>query len=194
MAKLYFRYGAMGSSKTANALMVRFNYIEKGRSVLMLKSGSDTRDGKDIISSRIGLSVECINAEKYLDNIDKMYGKSAEDFSIGYDVIIVDEVQFLSEGYIEILAYIVDRSQIPVICYGLKTDFTGHLFEGSMRLLELADVIEEIPTICWCGKKAHFNARVINGSIVKNGKQIMLGGNESYVSLCRKHYMNEQLE
>lgn len=109
-------------------------------------------------------------------------------------MIIVDEVQFLSEGYIEILAYIVDRSQIPVICYGLKTDFTGHLFEGSMRLLELADVIEEIPTICWCGKKAHFNARVINGSIVKNGKQIMLGGNESYVSLCRKHYMNEQLE
>ena len=194
MAKLYFRYGAMGSSKTANALMVRFNYIEKGRCVLMLKSGSDTRDGKDIISSRIGLSAECVNAEKYLDDIDKMYGKSVEDFSIGYDVIIVDEVQFLSEEYIEILAYIVDRSQIPVICYGLKTDFTGHLFEGSMRLLELADVIEEIPTICWCGNKAHFNARVINGSIVKNGKQIMLGGNESYVSLCRKHYINEQLE
>ena len=105
-----------------------------------------------------------------------------------YDVILVDEVQFIKSEYIDKLAYIADEKNIPIICYGLRTDFTGHLFEGSKRLMELANKIEEIPTVCWCGKKAHFNARIHDGKIVKKGNIIELGGNDSYVSLCRKHF------
>ena len=186
MAKLYFRYGAMGSSKTANALMVRFNYLERGKKVLLLKAGTDTRDGEYMIRSRIGLQAECFKCEDYLDTLP---GKCLDM----YDVVIVDEVQFLEERYIDRLAEVVDRDGIPVICYGLKTDFTGHLFAGSRRLLELADLIEEIPTICWCGKKAHFNARIIDGKVAREGEQIVLGANEKYISLCRKHYLEGNL-
>lgn len=185
MAKLYFRYGAMGSSKTANALMVRYNYIEKGRKVLFLKPSIENRDGAKIIKSRIGLDAECEILEDFLnDNYDNI--------SL-YDVLIVDEVQFVSKEYIDKLSDIVDNLNIPVICYGLRTDFMSNLFEGSKRLMELADVIEEIPTICWCGKKAHFNARVSDGKIIKKGDVVQMGGNESYVSLCRKHYKNNDL-
>ena len=108
-------------------------------------------------------------------------------------MILVDESQFLTEAETDAFARIVDKHDVPVICYGLKTDFTGHLFEGSKRLLELSDVIEEIPTICWCGKKAAFNARTSNGKMVTDGKQIMLGGNESYIPLCRKHFLQKKL-
>lgn len=187
MAKLYFRYGAMGSSKTANALMVRYNYLEKGKNPLLLKPAIENRDGEKIISSRIGLSAECELAEEFLM-------KATKEYLNQYDVIIIDEAQFLKTSDIDVLARIVDECQITVICYGLRTDFTGHLFEGSKRLMELADVIEEIPTICWCGKKAQFNARVKNGTVVKTGEQIEMGGNESYVSLCRKHFMQGELK
>lgn len=186
MSKLIFRYGAMGSSKTANALIVAYNYKERGKRVLLLKPIADDRSKN--ISSRIGLSEKCLAAEGYLDCINDNSDFIDESKKLPYDVIIIDEVQFLEPRYIDLLAFIVDTCDIPVICYGLKTDFTGHLFEGSKRLLELADNIEEIPTICWCGRKARFNARIADGKVIKTGNQIQIGGNESYVSLCRKHF------
>lgn len=186
MAKLYFRYGAMGSSKTANLLMTRYNYIEKGKKPLLLKPKIENRDGEKTIKSRIGLSAECEFVEDFIWKL--RCETHPTQYLKQFDVIIIDEAQFMSAEQIESFAKIVDEVNISVICYGLRTDFTSHLFEGSKRLMELADVIEEIPTICWCGKKAKFNARVSNGKIVRNGEQVMLGGNESYVSLCRKHF------
>ena len=111
-----------------------------------------------------------------------------------YDAILVDEANFLTTQQVEWLAWICDVYDIPVLCYGLKTDFRGVLFEGSKRLIELADAIEEIPIICWCGKKARFNARVIDGQMVKDGEQIALGANDLYVPLCRKHFMNGKIK
>ena len=178
MAKLIFRYGAMGSSKTANALMVRYNYVEKGKKVILLKPKCEDRDGAKIIKSRIGLEEPCEFAEDFLDQYSGEH----------YDCIIVDEVQFLSESVIDSLSDLVDEHNITVICYGLRTDFQSHLFPGAKRLMELADDIEQIKTICWCGKRAHFNARLLNGEMVIEGEQVQLGGNESYTALCRKHY------
>jgi len=176
MAKLSFRFGAMGSSKTANALMIKYNFEEKGRKAILLKPKLENRDGATKIKSRIGLESECIYIEDYINE------------TIPCDCVIVDEAQFLTKEQVDYLADIVDLYDTPVICFGLKTDFQGNLFEGSKRLLELADEIQEITTICWCGKKARFNARVVDNKIVKYGEQIQLGGNESYVALCRKHY------
>ena len=192
MAKLYFRYGAMGSSKTANALMARYNYMEKGQKVILLKPKVENRDGEILIRSRIGLSAECNLVEDFLEQVENQTEAIIKWKNAS--VIIVDEAQFLSKSQIDKLASIVDDYHISVICYGLRTDFTSNLFEGSKRLMELSDVIEEIPTICWCGKKAQFNARINNGKIIKSGEQIVMGGNESYVSLCRKHYMSEEVK
>ena len=192
MSKLYFRYGAMGSSKTANLLMVRYNYIEKGKKPLLLKPKIENRDGEKEIKSRIGLEAECEFVEDFLWNL-RCSSNPINDLK-QYDVIIVDEVQFLKAEEIDDLAKIVDKVNISVICYGLRTDFTGHLFEGSKRLMELADVIEEIPTICWCGKKAQFNARIYDGKIVRTGEQVLMGGNESYISLCRKHFFEGKIK
>ncbi len=177
MAKLYYRYGAMGSSKTANAIMVQYNYTERGQRALMLKPRLDTRDGERIVGSRSGLRAECAFIEE-LDNLD-----------IGaYDCIIVDEAQFLTKAQVEKLVSIVDDMNVPVIAYGLRADFQGNLFEGSMWLMAWADTIEEIKTVCWCGRKATYNARLSDGRVVKTGEQIMLGGNESYIALCRRHW------
>ncbi len=111
----------------------------------------------------------------------------------GYHCLVVDEAQFMTQEQVKLLARIVDEQNIPVIAYGLRTDFQGNLFEGSKWLLALADTIEEVKTICWCGKKAICNARVMNGKVVKEGEQILLGGNESYVSLCRRHWKEGNL-
>lgn len=178
MAKLYFRYGAMGSSKTANAIMVYHNYQERGQNALMLKPKLDTRDGKRFVGSRSGLRAPCFYVEE-LENLDLT----------AYNCIIVDEAQFLSKAQVEQLVEIVDDLNIPVICYGLRADFQGNLFEGSQWLLAWADTLEEVKTVCWCGRKATCNARVAGGKVVKSGAQIILGGNESYVSLCRKHWV-----
>jgi len=183
MAKLYFRYGAMGSSKTANAVMVRHNYIERGQKALMLKPQLDTRDGERIVGSRSGLKAECSFVEE-LPEIELEQ----------YDCIIVDEAQFLTKAQVEQLVDIVDNRNIPVICYGLRADFKGNLFEGSQWLLAWADTIEEIKTVCWCGRKAIWNARIVDGKVVKDGAQIQLGGSESYVALCRKHWSEGRLE
>ena len=177
MAKLYFRYGAMGSSKTANAIMVRFNYLERGQKCIMLKPRLDTRDGERIVASRSGLTAPCFYIEE-LDSIDLS----------GVDCLIVDEAQFLTKQQVEKLVRVVDDLSIPVIAYGLRADFQGNLFEGSHWLLAWADSIEEIKTVCWCGRKATYNARLLNGRVVKTGEQIVLGGNESYVALCRRHW------
>lgn len=184
MAKLYFKYGAMGSSKTANALMVRYNYLERGKNPLLLKPKLENRDGERTIKSRIGLEAEC----RYIEDVLPELKNKEEIAKNRYDAIIVDEAQFLTKEQVDSLSDIVDFLEIPVLCYGLRTDFQGNLFEGSERLMELADSIEEIKTVCWCGKKAIFNARTHNGKIVRDGAQVMMGGNESYISLCRKHY------
>ena len=177
MAKLFFRYGAMGSSKTANAIMVQYNYEERGQKALMVKPRIDTRDGDRIVASRSGLTTPCIFVEELTGDIAR-----------GYDCIIVDEAQFLTKSQVELLVWIVDVLNIPVIAYGLRADFRGNLFEGSQWLLAWADSIEEIKTVCWCGKKATYNARVLDGKVVKDGRQIMLGGHESYTALCRRHW------
>ena len=182
MAKLYFRYGAMGSSKTANAVMVQYNYQERGQKALMLKPRLDNRDGERVVGSRAGLHAAC----SYMEEIDQLPLRD-------YDCVIVDEAQFLKKAQVERLVEIVDQMNIPVICYGLRTDFQGNLFEGSQWLLAWADTIEEIKTVCWCGRKATNNARVLDGRVVKDGQQILLGGNESYVALCRRHWAQGQL-
>jgi len=177
MAKLYFRYGAMGSSKTANAIMVQYNYQERGQNALMIKPRLDNRDGDRTVGSRSGLNAPC----RYVEELDEI------DLSV-CDCVIVDEAQFLTKAQVQKLVDIVDGMNIPVICYGLRADFQGNLFEGSHWLMAWADSIEEIKTVCWCGRKAIMNARVANGRVVKSGEQIVLGGNESYVALCRRHW------
>ena len=180
MVKLYFRYGAMGSSKTANALMVAYNYAEKGQRALLAKPSVDTRDGSDVMSSRIGLSHPCISIERLMQMNDEEVR--------GYDCIIVDEAQFCTKEQIARLTDIVDTCGVPVIAYGLRTDFKRELFPGSMWLLAWADVIEEVKTVCWCGADATCNARFSeDGTMVTEGSQVVLGANDSYVSVCRKH-------
>ena len=183
MSKLYFRYGAMGSSKSANACMVRYNYQERGQKALMLKPRLDNRDGERVVGSRAGLHAPCCFVEE-MDTLPLA----------DYDCLIVDEAQFLTREQVEKLLHVVDDLHIPVICYGLRTDFQGNLFEGSQWLLAWADTIEEVKTVCWCGKKATHNARVMGGQVVKDGQQILLGGNESYVALCRKHWREGRLK
>lgn len=185
MAKLYFKYGAMGSSKTANALITKFNYEERGMRVWLIKPSIDTRDGADTVKSRIGLSAsaETVPPEKDL----------FEEFKKRSDchVVIADECQFFTAAQIDQLRRIVDLMDIPVLCYGLRTDFLTRLFEGSRRLFEVADSVTEIKTICACGKKAIVNARLDGaGKVVTEGGQILLGGNDSYVAMCHACWKN----
>ena len=184
MAKLYFRYGAMGSSKSANALMVKHNYEERHQKVLLLKPAVDKRDGETVILSRCGHNSPC-------DDFDFLY---SDPFSPdNYQCIIVDEAQFLDKEDIERLVSLVEEYNLPVVAYGLRADFRGDLFEGSKWLLAWADSIEEVKTICWCGKKATYNARIIDGKVVKTGEQIVLGADDMYVGLCRKHWKQGEL-
>ena len=188
MAKLYFRYGAMGSSKTANALMVRYNYEERGSRAYLLKPKLENRDGENVIRSRIGMEEECGFVEDFINEIGEDWEAAKE-----YDAVIVDEAQFLTEEQVDWFSDLVDFAGIPVICYGLRTDFRSTLFPGSKRLLEVADKIEEVKTVCWCGSKATNNARIHDGRVIRDGAQVVMGGNESYVALCRKHFKLGQL-
>ena len=186
MAKLYFRYGVMGSSKSANALMVRYNYEERGQRALMVKPAIDRREGKSVVNSRIGLSHACV----WFEELEKM----APAEVCTYQCVIVDEAQFLTHAQVDFLTGIVDDWSVPVICYGLRADFSGRLFPGSEALLAWADIIEEVKTICWCGKKAICNARFDeNGVVVKEGQQVVLGANDCYIGLCRKHWKEGNL-
>ena len=186
MAKLYFKYGAMGSSKTAQALIAKYNYEENDLRVWIIKPSADTRDGKAILRSRIGLEapVDVVGPEM---DIYRLFRDSQEGRC---DVIIVDECQFLSEAQIDQLRAVVNDCNVPVMCFGLRTDFQTRLFPGSRRLMEIADTIQEIKTICDCGAKATVNARVVDGYIVTEGAQVMLGGNDSYIAMCHRCYVN----
>ncbi len=186
MAKLYFRHGAMGSSKTANALMVDYNYYERGKSALLLKPRLDTRDGEGIIRSCMGLEKKCRFVEDFVHYPKEEIRK--------YDCIIVDEAQFCKKSEIAFFVDVVDECDIPVICYGLRTDFRREPFEGSIWLLAWADVIEEMKTVCWCGQGAACTTRFSHdGQIIREGEQVCLGGDDKYVALCRKHYKEGNL-
>ena len=186
MAKLYFKYGAMGSSKTAQALITKYNYEENDLSVWLIKPSADTRDGRQILRSRIGLEAE---VEVIPPDMD-VYARFQETQEGRCDVIIVDECQFLTPEQIDQLRAIVNDFNIPVMCFGLRTDFQTRLFPGSLRLMEVADTILEIKTICDCGAKATVNARIDgNGHIVTEGAQVVLGGNDSYIAMCHKCYV-----
>lgn len=181
MAKLYFKYGAMGSSKTATALITKYNYEERGMRVWLLKPAADSRDGVLRLKSRVGLEAE---AEVLPTGQDVCALYAAHD---PVDVIIVDECQFLTGTQIDQLRQLVDQENLPVLCFGLRTDFQTKLFPGSRRLFEVADSITEIKTICQCGSKATVNARIdAEGYIITEGDQVVLGGNDRYLAMCHK--------
>ena len=186
MAKLYFKYGAMGSSKTAQALITKYNYEENDLQVWLIKPSADVRDGQQILRSRIGLEAEVEVIPPSMDVWERF-----RDTRLGRcDVIIVDECQFLTEQQIDQLRAIVNENNIPVMCFGLRTDFQTRLFPGSRRLMEIADTIQEIKTICDCGAKATVNARIDGqGHILTQGEQVVLGGNDSYIAMCHKCYI-----
>ena len=182
MAKLYFKYGAMGSSKTASALITKFNYEERGMKVWLIKPATDTRDGDDVIKSRIGLIAHCRAIEKDEDVFEVFKNEA-----LGAHAIICDECQFFTPEQIDGFRRIVDEAGLPVLCFGLRTDFLTHSFPGSARLFEIADSIAEIKTICECGRKATVNARITaDGKVVTKGRQVMLGGNDRYLAMCHR--------
>ena len=185
MGKLYFKYGAMGSSKTAQALITKYNYEENGLSVWLIKPSADTRDGVDILKSRIGLEAQVEIIPPQTD-VYKLFKETRWES----DVIIADECQFLTREQIDQLRQIVNDFDIPVMCFGLRTDFQTKLFPGSLRLMEIADTIQEIKTICDCGNKATVNARIDGeGYIITEGDQVFLGGNDAYIAMCHRCYI-----
>ena len=186
MAKLYFKYGAMGSSKTAQALITKYNYEENDMKVWLIKPSADTRDGVSILRSRIGLQAEVEIATPDTNIYDRYVAEHVGKC----DAVIVDECQFLTPEQIGQLRAIVDDYNVPVMCFGLRTDFQTHLFPGSHRLMEVADTIQEIKTMCDCGAKATVNARIDGrGHIVTEGAQVVLGGNDSYIAMCHRCYI-----
>lgn len=185
MAKLYFRYSAMNAGKTTQLLQVKYNYEERGQNVLLLKPSADNREGTEKIKSRIGLECDGVVIDPETD-ISILVRQNMENQAI--HCLIIDEAQFLSRAQVLQLCCVVDDLNIPVIAYGLRSDFKGNLFPGSEALLTFSDSIEELKTICWCGKKAIMNTRLLNGKPTYEGEQIQIGGNESYISLCRRHW------
>ena len=181
MAKLYFKYGVMGSSKSAQALITKFNYEELGMTVWLIKPSIDTRDGADVVKSRIGLSATA-RVITPGEDIIAAYREAGK-----HDVIIADEAQFFTPAQIDQLRTLADEDDLPVLCFGLRTDFLTHFFPGAQRLMELADSLTEIKTVCACGRKATVNARIDeNGRITTEGSQVLLGGNDRYVAMCHK--------
>ncbi|MBQ6036534.1 MAG: thymidine kinase [Lachnospiraceae bacterium] len=190
MAKLYFKYGAMGCSKTAQALITKFNYEERGMKVLLMKPAIDDREGADVVRSRIGLEAPCLMVPADMD-LYKLYEESYND----RDVIIVDECQFLTEKQVDELGDLVLEKDIPVLCFGLRTDFLTHLFPGSKRLLEIAESVTEIKSVCRCGAKATVNARFDDhGNVVYHGEQVLIGGNSRYEAMCRRCWLKRRKE
>ncbi|EHE86660.1 thymidine kinase [Latilactobacillus curvatus] len=184
MAQLFFRYGAMNSGKSIEILKVAHNYEEQNKSVIILTSGIDNRDGVGIVSSRIGLKREATPI--FSDtNIFELVQSTNPDAAC----VLIDESQFLERHHVIEAAQVVDDLNIPVMAFGLKNDFKNELFEGSKYLLLFANKIEEMKTICWfCRKKAIMNLRMNDGKPVYTGEQIQIGGNEAYYPVCRKHY------
>ena len=187
MAQLFFKYGTMNSGKSLQLLATAHNYEEKGSHVLLLTAAADNRFAKNKVASRIGISEEATPFSTTTRIADLI---SVDNLLYDIDCILVDEAQFLSKRQVSDLAAVVDMYDVPVICFGLKTDFQGHLFSGSEKLIELADKIEEIKTVChFCDKKATMNLRLVDGIPTYSGEQIQIGDKE-YISVCRKHYSN----
>ena len=188
MAKLYFKFGAMGCSKTAQALITKFNYEERNMKAVLLKPAIDDRDGADIVKSRIGLYERAV-AVKEDENLYELYNTRFPDC----DAVIVDECQFLTPEQVDQLSLITMEKDVPVLCFGLSTDFTTHLFPGSKRLFEIAESITEIKSVCTCGAKATVNARIDEkGRIVTEGSQVCIGGNDRYVAMCRRCWLKRR--
>lgn len=192
MAQLYFKYGTMNSGKTIEILKVAHNYEEQGKRVLIMTSAVDTRDGVGMVSSRIGMRREALAID---DDFDVFGFIQEEQKQEELYCVLIDEAQFLKRHHVFALARVVDELDIPVMAFGLKNDFRNELFEGSKYLLLFADKIEEIKTIChYCSKKATMVLRIQDGHPMYDGEQIQIGGNETYVSVCRRHYFNPELE
>lgn len=191
MAQLYYRYSTMNAGKSLELMKVAYNYEERGKRVLVLTSAVDDRYGEGMVTSRVGMQREAVMVG---DDTDILQIFMEENKKKSIDCVLVDECQFLKKHHILELVEIVDSLNVPVLAYGLKNDFRNELFEGSYYLLVYADKIEEIKTICWCGRKATMVARVQDGKFVRTGEQIVVGGNDMYVSLCRKHYNDGRLE
>ncbi|NCB41472.1 MAG: thymidine kinase [Clostridia bacterium] len=185
MAQLYYRYSTMNAGKSIELIKVAYNYEERGKNVLVLAPSIDDRYGEGKITSRIGISRDALKIDSEINILDLYKSMEAE---MHVDCILLDECQFLKKHHVEELVSIVDDYDTPVLAYGLKNDFRNELFEGSYYMLVYADKIEEIKTICHCGRKATMVARVVDGQMVRSGEQIVIGGNDMYVSLCRKHY------
>lgn len=191
MAQLYYRYSTMNAGKSIELIKVAYNYEERGKRVLTLVPSIDNRYGVGVVTSRIGIQREGIVVG---DDTNILELFIEEDQKQKIDCVLVDECQFLKKHHVQELVEIVDSFDVPVLAYGLKNDFRNELFEGSYYMLVYADKIEEIKTICWCGRKATMVARVVDGKFVKQGEQVVVGGNDMYVSLCRKHYNDGRLE
>ncbi|MCC3701459.1 thymidine kinase [Rouxiella badensis] len=192
MAQLYFYYSAMNAGKSTSLLQSSYNYQERGMRTLVLTAAIDNRFGEGKVSSRIGLSSP---AELYNQDTDllALIGEAHEAQTL--HCVLIDESQFLTRGQVEQLTEVVDRLDIPVLCYGLRTDFRGELFSGSQYLLAWADKLVELKTICHCGRKANQTLRLDeNGKALHDGAQVVIGGNEQYVSVCRKHYKEAMAE
>ncbi len=190
MAQLYYRYSTMNAGKSIELIKVAYNYEERGKNVMTLVPSVDDRYGRGVITSRIGVQREALIVNN-TSNILELFIEENEKKKI--DCVLVDECQFLKKHHVLELVEIVDSFDVPVLAYGLKNDFRNEMFEGSYYMLIYADKIEEIKTICWCGRKATMVARVAGGKIVKQGEQVMIGGNDMYISLCRKHYNDGRL-
>jgi thymidine kinase len=190
MAQLYYRYSTMNAGKSIELIKVAYNYEERGKRVLVFTPAIDDRSGVGLISSRIGLQRDALPISDETNLLDVFMKENARET---VDCVLIDECQFLRKHHIQELVEIVDSCDVPVLAYGLKNDFRNELFEGSYYMLIYADKIEEIKTICWCGRKATMVARVVDGKFVKEGQQIVVGGMDMYVSLCRKHYNDGRL-
>ncbi|MGT2771337.1 thymidine kinase [Streptococcus marimammalium] len=189
MAQLYYKYGTMNSGKSIEILKVAHNYEEQGKPVVIMTSALDTRDGLGVVSSRIGMKRNAIPISDDLNVFSYI-----ADLDIKPYCVLIDEAQFLTKRNVYDLAKVVDELDVPVMAFGLKNDFRNELFEGSQHLLLMADKIEEIKTICqYCSKKATMVLRTAQGKPVYQGEQIQIGGNETYIPVCRKHYFNPEL-
>ena len=192
--KLYFRYGTMGSAKTALLLTTAYNFEERGMKYVCLKPIIDTRDKKNVIKSRIGIEREC----RWIYHDTDLYQMAQELFEQNMSVIdwfLIDESQFLTAEQVDQLSRIVDDYGSNVVCYGLRTDFKSNMFEGSRRLFEIADTIDEIKSTCTCGRKTIINARIdANGDFVEDGAQVEIGGDDRYIAVCLKCWRNKRIE
>lgn len=192
--KLYFRYGTMGSAKTALLLTQAYNFEERGMEFICMKPIVDTREKENVIKSRIGIKRECLWIYQDTD-IYELVKNIYEETLVVKDWILIDEAQFLSQEQVDQLARIVDDYGCNVVCYGLRTDFQSKMFEGSRRLFEIADTIDEIKSTCSCGRKTIINARIdADGSVITDGNQVMIGGDDKYIAMCRRCWRNKRLE